>query len=159
MNPAPRPNTAHPRLPEFSYRGTFAYHLTIVSHKRERNLLPAERVISQALDEAAAACDFELLAWVIMPDHMHMLTLGLLESSDCVRFLQRFKQLSAYRFKQRTGSRLWQPSFHDHVARTEEDLWALAKYIVENPVRARLCDAIEEWPQMGGTLLTAEWRS
>jgi hypothetical protein len=44
-----------------------------------------------------------------------------------------------------TGSRVWQPGFHDHAVRREEDLAELARYIIENPVRARLVDHVGEY--------------
>jgi hypothetical protein len=36
----------------------------------------------------------------------------------------------------RADLHLWQPSFYDRVVRSERELAALRKYIIENPMRA-----------------------
>jgi hypothetical protein len=45
----------------------------------------------------------------------------------------------------RTGA-LWQPGFHDHAVRAEEDLRALARYVIQNPVRAGLATSVRQYP-------------
>jgi REP element-mobilizing transposase RayT len=92
----------------------------------------------ERLEDAAAFQDFELLVYTVMPDHVHILAAGLTEDANAVRFMQRFKQTSGYAFAQQYGHRLWQQSFFDRVLRRDEDVTALARYILENPVRAGL---------------------
>jgi len=41
--------------------------------------------------------------------------------------------------------KLWQPSFYDHVLRNDEDLPAVARYILNNPVRKGLVDHYTEY--------------
>jgi len=36
----------------------------------------------------------------------------------------------------------WQPGFHDRAIRSDEDLQALARYVVANPLRAGLVTSI-----------------
>lgn len=73
------------------------------------------------------------LAFVVMPDHLHWL-MQLGEGQDLSDCVQRIKSMSAHAHQ----GPLWQPGFHDHAVRSEEDLPALARYIVRNPVRAGL---------------------
>ncbi len=80
-----------------------------------------------------------LLAWVLMPDHWH----GLIELADdttlpeCVR---RLKGGSAHALRRRHPAldRIWASGYHDHAIRGDDDLLETARYLVLNPVRARL---------------------
>ena len=142
-------------MANFDYTGRHAYHLVVVTSGRTPvlvNDLAAQTVID--LRRAASATHFELLAYVVMPDHVHVLALGVTDDAVATGFVQRFKQFSGYRFKQRAGRPLWQWSFFDHTLRREEDVIAVARYIVGNPVRAGLAAREDEWPYQGGTLIT-----
>jgi REP element-mobilizing transposase RayT len=43
-------------------------------------------------------------------------------------------------------SSVWQPGYHDHAVRQDEDLRAMARYVVANPVRAGLVKDIGDYP-------------
>jgi len=87
----------------------------------------------------AAENQFAILAYCLMPDHVHLLAEGLAEQSDLLRFVRMGKQRAAYSYSKATGgSRLWQEGFHDRVLRGDDDIKATAKYVLENPVRAGL---------------------
>jgi REP element-mobilizing transposase RayT len=89
----------------------------------------------------------ETLAYVIMPDHLHWLTqlkdgvmLGeLMCTVKCVSSWQINRQLN------RSG-KLWQPGYHDHALREEEDLVTTARYLIANPLRAGLVKRIGDYP-------------
>jgi REP element-mobilizing transposase RayT len=73
------------------------------------------------------------LAFVVMPDHLHwLLTLG--SSAPLSQVVRTVKSVVAHHL----GGRIWQQGFHDHAVRAEEDLPAMGRYIVNNPVRAGL---------------------
>ena len=87
------------------------------------------------------------LAYVVMPDHLHWLV-QLCEGSSLDRLMRTVKSVSSRRINRklnRTG-RLWQPGYHDHALRREEDLIATARYMVANPLRAGLVQNIGEYP-------------
>ena len=44
------------------------------------------------------------------------------------------------------GRRFWQSGYHDHAVRSDEQLIATARYIVANPLRARLVRRIGDYP-------------
>jgi len=96
---------------------------------------------------AAARCfedtdflgDAIMLAWVLMPDHVHWL-LQLGERGPVSSVVNRLKSGSA-RYANRargTSGVVWAKAFHDHGLRSEEDLQAVARYVVANPLRAGL---------------------
>ena len=73
------------------------------------------------------------LAFMVMPDHLHwLLTLG--SSAPLSQVVRTVKSVVAHHL----GGRIWQQGFHDHAVRAEEDLPAIGRYIVKNPVRAGL---------------------
>ncbi len=81
-----------------------------------------------------------------MPDHVHMLLVPAV-GGDVIRFVQQVKSLAAREYLARGGSgRLWQRGFYDHMARHEEDVAAMARYIVGNPVRAGMVEDSSAYP-------------
>ena len=86
------------------------------------------------------------LAWVLMPDHLHWLFR--LESGTLSGHMQRFKMLTAQAINRQTEAKgaVWQAGFHDHCIRDECSLVTVARYLVENPVRAGLVRRVEDYP-------------
>jgi putative transposase len=109
---------------------------------------------------AARACDlllersriegFDLEAYCVMPDHVHILIAGETEQpTDLQRFVRIYKQRLGYEYKQATSAQLWQRSYFDHVLRPDERVDAHATYILSNPVAAGLAELAGEWPYSG----------
>jgi putative transposase len=88
-----------------------------------------------------------LHAFVIMPDHIHML-LTPDASMSLERAMQYIKGGSSHRIHavRRHKMSIWQPGFHDWTVRDEEDFRTRVSYIHLNPVRAHLADCPEDWP-------------
>jgi hypothetical protein len=69
-----------------------------------------------------------------------------------------FKQVTAFRYKARTGQRLWQKAYYDHILRASDSLDGVAWYIWLNPVRAGLSAEYRDYPLSGSfTRVWAEW--
>jgi REP element-mobilizing transposase RayT len=102
---------------------------------------------ARTLSAPATWPDAKLLAWVLMPDHLHMLVeLGPKESLSLV--VRRVKSLTSAAVRQipDAPSRVWQPGFHDHAMRKSEDVKIAARYLVANPLRAGLATDIGAYP-------------
>ena len=86
------------------------------------------------------------LAWVVMPDHFHWLVE--LHNCDLPRLMRITKSRSARAINQARCSfgTLWQKGYFDRALRREEDLKAMARYIVANPLRAGLVKHIGQYP-------------
>ncbi|MFO1430843.1 MAG: transposase [Candidatus Competibacteraceae bacterium] len=86
------------------------------------------------------------LAWVIMPDHLHWLIQ--LRNMPLQQLMQGVKSRSAIAINRRLGTdgQVWQKGYYDHALRKEEDIKALARYIVANPLRAGLVTKIGDYP-------------
>ena len=100
--------------------------------------------------------DFALLAYCFMPDHLHILVEGTSDAADFRRFVGDAKQRGAYAARPWVRGRLWQPGYFDRVLREDDSSQDVARYIIQNPVRARLVGAPGEYPFLGSSILSAE---
>jgi REP element-mobilizing transposase RayT len=89
----------------------------------------------------------ELGAWVIMPNHVHVLvrprpgwTL-----SAVLHSWKSYTATQANRLLGRAGRPFWQKESYDHLVRDDQDHARCHRYIEDNPVTARLCDRPEAW--------------
>jgi hypothetical protein len=88
-----------------------------------------------------------------MPDHLHVLLTGAKLDSDLLRFVQRFKQMTGFRFKTLSGDRPWQESFFDRVLRENEKPNSVARYIFDNPSSGGLPSGSPSFLLRGGAYL------
>jgi putative transposase len=92
-----------------------------------------------------------------MPDHVHLLVQGESEGADLKRFVKLSKQHSAFNFASIHGrQRLWLKYGFVRVLRGDEDTSAVARYIINNPVRAGLVSSPAEYPYWGSSRYSRE---
>jgi len=119
------------------------YLLTTVTAGRQPVFadFKAARVLIRCLQRSEQLKQADTLAFVVMPDHLHwLMQLGSgMALSTCIGSV---KSISA----RQLGLPVWQKGFHDHAVRKEEDLPALARYVVANPVRAGLVKRVGQYP-------------
>lgn len=131
--------------------GVQRYSLTICCDER-RPILKVEAARELVLCElrrTSKAHRVAVFAYCLMPDHVHLIVEGEADDSNCVAFVRIFKQTTAFYWKQQTGQRLWQRSFHDHVLRDSEPTQHAVSYLLENPVRAKLVASPKDYPHSG----------
>ena len=87
-----------------------------------------------------------------MPDHLHVLAYGSSLTADLPTFINHFKKVTGFTYKQRTGRRLWQPGYYDRILRDDEGTESVARYIFENPIRAGITKTIGEYRFAGSDL-------
>jgi len=124
------------------------YLITTVTHLRDPIFGDYEtaRLMVRELQTTNNKLHIETLAWVLMPDHLHWLfVLNHSFLSDVVR---KLKGKSAYTINTYRGhhAKVWQKGFHDHALRKDEDIKAVARYIIANPLRAGLVQSIGDYP-------------
>ena len=91
--------------------------------------------------------DTKLLAWTLMPDHLHLLiTLSHADSLQSV--VQKVKSNTARELKSNDLNlgQIWASAFHDRALRWDEDIRGVARYVVLNPVRAGLVERVGDYP-------------
>ncbi len=80
---------------------------------------------------------YDLLAWVVMPNHVHALVTPK-DGFHLDQILHSWKSFTAHEISKRLSRHgpLWQHEGYDHIVRKPEALWAIAKYIADNPKKA-----------------------
>ena len=118
------------------------YHITTTTYQRIPIFmqLSTARMVINALRREAENNHADTLAFVVMPDHLHWLMQ--LQSGDISDVVARIKSVTAHLI----GGKVWQSGFYDHAIRNEEDVVAVARYIVANPLRAGLVKRVEDYP-------------
>ncbi len=120
------------------------YFVTVVVRERRAIFsdLYCARILVAILRELENEGLVSWLSWVVMPDHFHGLIQ--LKSGDISTVMKLLKGRSASRLNQHLSlaGAFWQPSFFDRALRREEDVKAIARYIVANPLRAGLVEDI-----------------
>ena len=91
-----------------------------------------------------------------MPDHLHLLVEALAQNVDCRAFIKRAKQLAGFHYAKTFGGRLWQRYGFERVLRDDEATLIVARYIVDNPVRAGLVVKPESYPFSGSEVYALE---
>lgn len=91
--------------------------------------------------------DVESLAFVIMPDHLHWLfeLRGERRLDQVLRSLKRHTARAINGRLGASGVAVWQTGYFDRAVRREEDIKGIARYMVANPLRAGLCERIENY--------------
>ncbi len=90
---------------------------------------------------------YRLLAWVVMPNHVHVLieTRPEYRLEDVVHSWKSFTAKAANRILERTGQ-LWQEEYFDRFIRDGDHLRETIHYIEQNPVVAGLVVRAEDRP-------------
>ena len=85
-----------------------------------------------------------------MPDHLHI-AVSPKDSKNLSTIIKEFKTYTTQIGWKYMGikGKLWQKSYYDHIARRQEDLVSICRYILANPVRKELVEDDEDWQYSG----------
>jgi REP element-mobilizing transposase RayT len=89
---------------------------------------------------------YSLLAWVIMPNHVHLVLRPQGRLSAILRWLKTATATRANRLLGKTGEAFWQREYFDRWVRSEKELASVVAYVEANPVAAGLVSSAEDWP-------------
>ncbi len=100
---------------------------------------------------------YRLLAYCIMPNHIHMLIESLVTEAakhhgksrnypvtETLRLLKG-RTARACNLELKRSGKFWQHESYDHYARNDEELGRIVAYIINNPVKAGLAKEWTEW--------------
>jgi len=120
----------------------FAYHLTTTCRSGFRpfsNPANAEFVVGYLL-EARRRDDILLLAYCVMPNHMHICCIP--RKSDLTKFMMNLKRNISFHLK--LGP-IWERRFHDRRITSLDDLNNTIEYIHGNPVESGMTTEPENY--------------
>lgn len=137
------------------------YFFTVVTYRRKRifGKDSSRQLFRQAINKTQSRHPFEIIAFCLLPDHLHCIwklpendadfsirwssVKGLFSHS----FLQANRQLYKQSSRADTGEVcVWQKRFWEHYIRDERDLHRHINYIHYNPVKHGLVKSAEDWP-------------
>jgi REP element-mobilizing transposase RayT len=87
-------------------------------------------------------CGTAVLAYVIMPDHLHVVVRLLHDGGDIAKWVRYFKREAS----RAVAPGMWQRSFWDRHMRRDQDEETAILYVLNNPVRKGLCENAPDWP-------------
>ncbi len=92
------------------------------------------------------AVRYKLIAWVIMPNHVHFL-LKPINNHSLSEIMKKYKSFTSHeinRILHRRGQ-FWQEDYFDRYIRNYEHYEKTVSYIENNPVKAGLCEKPVDW--------------
>ncbi|MBT7952847.1 MAG: transposase [Gammaproteobacteria bacterium] len=125
----------------------YPHHVTQRGNRRQQTFFSEEdhKVYLELLAKAKDMSDVEVLAYCLMPNHVHLVVVPRRDDSLASFFSEAHRRYTRrINFREGWRGHLWQERFHSFVM-DEQYLLATVRYIELNPVRARLCDRPEEW--------------
>lgn len=88
---------------------------------------------------------YDLHAWVIMPNHVHILISPAAEMARITKSIKNFSAKRANEILGRTGETFWQAESYDRWIRDEKEFHQVVRYIESNPVVAGFVEHPEDW--------------
>ncbi|WP_395402429.1 REP-associated tyrosine transposase [Pseudoduganella sp. UC29_106] len=140
-----------------------SYFFTVVSEQR-RPVLTAplfRRTLRHAISRVRSRYPFEIVAFVLLPDHLHTIwTLPDGDSNFPLRW-RLIKGLVTYQTK--WHEQVWQHRYIEHVIRSERDFELHFDYLHWNPMKHGLVERVVDWPwstfhrYVAQGVYTADW--
>ena len=89
---------------------------------------------------------YRLLAWVVMPNHIHaLIEVWQVPMGKILQSWKGYTSRQANKILSRQGT-FWEDDYFDRYIRDEEHLRRAVRYIENNPVKAHLVSSAAEWP-------------
>ncbi len=128
------------------YKPGQIYFVTCVTFNREPILANHANSLLDIIEEYKNKIRFEIIAWVIMPDHFHIIIDP--KRNNLSDIMKRIKISFACNMRKTQGvysQNIWQKRFWDHIIINENDFNRHIDYIHYNPVKHGLVRNPLEW--------------
>ena len=138
------------------------YFFTVVTHQRRQLLIDEDvrNALREGIEKTKVLFPFQILAWVLLPDHLHCIWTrpegdadfakrwGMIKrnvSQYCANRLNTNENRNLSRIK-RNESSFWQRRYWEHQIRNETDFKRHVDYIHWNPLKHGLVEQVSDWP-------------
>ena len=141
-----------PQRLDLVYSSEPVYFVTFCTHDRQPipDLGKAQTALEAYAQRGIKEFGAALGRYVIMLDHIHLFVCG---DADFVlsKWVAGLKRAISKALGIRGES--WQPTFFDHILRSDESYSEKWEYVCQNPVRAGLVKVSDEWKYQGEVVL------
>lgn len=103
------------------------------------------QVVMESIHKGVQLGHYELYAFVIMANHVHILIRPQIDPSILLKSLKGSTAREANQLLKRTGEPFWQKESYDHWVRDGAEFNRIRAYIENNPVKAGLVRLPEEY--------------
>jgi REP element-mobilizing transposase RayT len=134
------------QISEIEYHHAIERALDVGGGKKFLNDPRIARLMAEALikfdDER-----YRLLAWVVMPNHVHLLlkTINDYSLASIIHSIKSYTSTQSNKILLRQGQ-FWTADYFDRFIRDRVHFDRVKRYIENNPLKAGLCELPEEWP-------------
>jgi putative transposase len=139
--------------------GTYFFTVTLID--RDSDILTRHiDALRTSVEKVKQKHPFEIVAWVVLPDHLH--AVWTMPTGDCdyanrwraikSHFVRSLKRQGVFiRMRPDGSALLWQRRFWEHTIKNEDDkneddLCRCVDYCYINPVKHGLVKAVIDWP-------------
>lgn len=114
-------------------------------------------LIVRAFHHGEQARDFyRLLAYVVMPNHVHLLLKANVPLQKITQVLKGYTAFQSHKILGKRGEAFWQDESFDHWVRNPPESEKIRHYIENNPVAAGLVPHPQDWPWSSAVFRAAE---
>ena len=106
----------------------------------------AELVVTAIRRGAEELGHYNLEAYVVMANHVHLLVVPYISPTRFLQSLKSYTARQANKLLGRTGEPFWQRESYDHWVRDEAERRRIISYIENNPVKAGLVNSPRKYP-------------
>ena len=139
------------------YQQTNQFHfLTFSCYRRQPFLATPEArsTLDHILEDTRAQHSLSIFAYVLMPEHIHLLT-DEPANGTLATFLQVLKQRSSRALKAPEATQFWQRRYYDRNVATSSESAEKIQYIHQNPVKRGLVATAEAYRWSSANVYTA----
>jgi putative transposase len=124
--------------PRTATAGTFFITAVTLNRRRRFQVDSTARLFIDTLQHYRAQGSYKLFAFVVMPDHIHLL----LQTDNLSKSMKDIKGGFTRHFK----TKIWQRGFTDHLILNREQFDSRRDYIHQNPVDEHLSETPGSYP-------------
>jgi len=135
------------------YQIHLRYFITACTYNRRKLLNRPEvhECLRQHWNKSLDLYGWAIGSYVVMPDHVHFFCADAESRTPLSKMVGSWKQWSAKELCTLLSVKapFWQREFFDHLIRSGESYSDKWEYVRQNPVRAGLVAAADDWPHAG----------
>jgi REP element-mobilizing transposase RayT len=122
--------------------GQIAISFTVCVDERRRAFLNPADVEQhiRLMEEQFARFGCRVPIYCFMPDHLHVMSMGMTYRADGKRAMDAFKTKSGQYLQSVGANYRWQENYHDRIIRHSNEWRKKVFYIFQNPVRAEIVE-------------------